>query len=211
MRQSGNRHMVRLGRSGLMLTFVSSVLDIPTPVSTNSYESIATTTVGGGGTSTITFSSIPATFTHLQLRWIAQTNRGTFGFDDLKFNFNSDTSSIYTFHTLYGNGASAVADNGINANAARMYNGAGTQVSGTWWATGVADLLDYADTNKFKTMRTLVGCDLNGNAVGTLHGRMDLFSNLYRSTSAISTITIASDSASTFQQYTQFALYGIKG
>jgi hypothetical protein len=181
------------------------------PPVTNSYESIATVTVGGGGSSTISFTSIPSTYKHLQIRWIAQTNRGTFGFDDLKFNFNSDTGSNYTFHTVYGNGASAVADNAINANAARMYNGAGTQVSGTWWGTGVADLLDYADTNKFKTMRTLVGCDLNGNSPGTLHGRMDLFSNLYRSTTAISSITIASDTASTFQNYTQFALYGIKG
>jgi hypothetical protein len=194
-----------------MLNGIVALHGTGVPPVTNSYESIATVSVGGGGSSTISFTSIPSTYKHLQIRWIAQTNRGTFGFDDLKFNFNSDTGSNYTFHTVYGNGASAVADNAINANAARMYNGAGTQVSGAWWASGVADLLDYADTNKFKTMRTLVGCDLNGNSPGTLHGRMDLFSNLYRSTTAISSITIASDTASTFQNYTQFALYGIKG
>jgi hypothetical protein len=191
---------------GIMASQISGHLWAPS----GAYDALATVTVPSGGAASIEFVGIPTGYKHLQIRWIAQTNRGTFGFDDLKFNFNSDTSSLYTFHTLYGNGASAVADAGINANAARMYNGAGTQVSGTWWAAGVADLLDYADTNKFKTMRTLVGCDLNGNSPGTLHGRMDLFSNLYRSTTAISSVTIASDTASTFQQYTSFALYGVK-
>ena len=45
-----------------------------TPV-LNSYESIATVTVGAGGTSTITFSSIPTGYTHLQIRGIAQIGR----------------------------------------------------------------------------------------------------------------------------------------
>jgi len=57
------------------------------------FESIATVTVGAGGTSTITFRSIPATYQHLQLRWIARTNRATFGFDDLRITFNNDSSA----------------------------------------------------------------------------------------------------------------------
>jgi hypothetical protein len=35
---------------------------------TTSYESIETVTVGSGGSATVTFSSIPATYTHLQIK-----------------------------------------------------------------------------------------------------------------------------------------------
>jgi hypothetical protein len=42
------------------------------------FESIATVTVGGGGAATVEFTSIPATYTHLQLRYIAQkTSNGS--------------------------------------------------------------------------------------------------------------------------------------
>jgi hypothetical protein len=40
---------------------------------TTSYESIATVTVGGGGAATVAFTSIPATYTHLQIRGIGRS------------------------------------------------------------------------------------------------------------------------------------------
>jgi hypothetical protein len=175
------------------------------------FESIATVTVGAGGTSTITFSSIPATYQHLQLRWIARTNRATFGFDDLRITFNNDSSALYTYHQLWGDGGGANAAADVNQTFGLMFNTAGTGTSGTWWAAAVSDVLDYANTNKFKTVRTLNGVDLNGNSVGGLNGRVNLGSNLWRSTTAINRIDLVSNSSSNFQQHSHFALYGIKG
>jgi len=62
----------------------------------NSYESIQTVTVGAGGTATVTFSSIPATYTHLQIRGIARASADT----QLDVTLNSDTGSNYSYHTL---------------------------------------------------------------------------------------------------------------
>lgn len=176
----------------------------------NSYESIATVNVGAGGQSTISFSSIPSTYKHLQLRWIAQTNRGTYGFDDLYVRFNSDASNSYALHVMYGNGSTVAVGSDTTATVMNIINSAGTTTSGSWWGTAIADILDYSNTSKYKTMRYLDGIDLNGAGV-TLPGRVNFGSGLYQNTTAINAITITSATASTFQQYSSFALYGIKG
>ena len=66
---------------------------------------------------------------------------------------------------------------------------------------GVVDILDCSNTSKYKTMRALCGTDTNGG------GEVGLFSGVWQSTSAISSITI---SFSNIAQYSTFALYGIK-
>lgn len=71
------------------------------------FESIATSVVGSGGVSSVTFSSIPAGYKHLQLRGMGQTNRGTYGIDELGIRFNGDTASNYSAHMVLGDGASA--------------------------------------------------------------------------------------------------------
>ena len=63
------------------------------------FESIATTTVGSGGIADVTFSSIPATYTHLQLRGIARTNRADSNQDAVVVRFNSDTGNNYSRHS----------------------------------------------------------------------------------------------------------------
>ena len=73
------------------------------------FESIQTVSVGAGGSSSISFTSIPSTYKALQLRWIGQDNRGTTN-DGVKVSFNSDTtSSNYYGHRVYGNGSSTGA------------------------------------------------------------------------------------------------------
>ena len=69
----------------------------------------------------------------------------------------------------------------------------------------VVDVLDYANTNKYKTVRTLGGKDLNGS------GQEGLYSNLWKNTNAITDITLKVVGGSNFVQYSHFALYGIKG
>jgi hypothetical protein len=163
-----------------------------------SYESIQTVTVGAGGASSVSFTSIPSTYTHLQVRAVLMTSVAD---RSIRVNFNSDTASNYTFHNIQSDGASV----SVNNYTAQAYGIIGSAPNSTTFpGIFVADILDYADGNKFKTSRSLIGADNNG---GT--GYAQLWSSLWRSTSTISTITCVPSSGN-FNQYTTFALYGIK-
>jgi hypothetical protein len=161
-------------------------------VETTAYESISTVTVGGGGSASISFTSIPGTYTHLQVRIMAVTNTTA----------NSATTTLNgtngRVHWLTGNGSSASAA----GDATKIFFPL-TQGSTTAPCVGIMDILDYANTNKYKTTRALEGYDTNGA------GNVSLTSGLWQSTSAINSITITA--VGTFNEYSQFALYGIKG
>jgi hypothetical protein len=161
----------------------------------NSYESIATTTVGAGGVTDVTFSSIPSTYTHLQIRAIS-SNSST---GDIYMQFNSDTGTNYARHFVYGNGSSVAAGNDLTTQS-----GGYTSTTSGQFGAQVIDILDYKDTNKFKTSRMLTGFDNNGSVF------IVFYSGLWRSTSAITSIKLLVNSG-TITQYSSFALYGIKG
>ena len=179
---------------------ILGILASSVPVAAGDYESIATVTVGSGGSSSITFSSIPSTYAHLQLRVITQVSTtARFG-----TSFNSVTTlSNYRTHYLYGTGSAAGAGTGASS-----WGIGAAEVSSSSFGAAVIDILDYKDTNKYKTIRSLSGYDTNGG------GLMVLYSGLWMSTSAISSMTIYpaenSTSGGTFSQYSHFALYGIK-
>ena len=175
----------------------------------NSYESIATVTVGSGGTSTITFSSIPSTYQHLQLRIAASTNRATFAVDNVFVTFNGDTGANYSHHFLQGDGSSASAGNSTSTNDVRS-GSVPSSAAPNVFGVSVFDILDYKDTNKYKTTRSLSGFDLNGTVSG-IGGFVQLYSGNWRNTNAITSITLNRQTGSNFIQYSSFALYGIKG
>ena len=168
----------------------------------NSYESISTVTVGAGGSASISFTSIPSTYSHLQIRIMAKQNDAS-AIAGMSMNFNSDTTlGNYPRHELYGTGSSVVSGGvaaGINNEEILFYAGSGSQ-----FGPAVVDILDYANTNKYKTARALCGVDNNGSGYAVIS------SGAWLSTSAVNTITIASN-GSTLSQYSSFALYGIKG
>jgi len=181
-----------------LLNIISGSLSVGVTPSTNSYESIATVTVGSGGTATISFTSIPSTYKHLQVRFIARTNRAATS-DVLLINPNGSAST--NGHYLYGEGSSASSGTGTGY----VGWGTGTSATASVFSVGVIDILDYADTNKNKVVRSLAGYDNNGS------GEIALFSDLQTSTTALSSFTITSQNAASFVQYSHFALYGIKG
>jgi hypothetical protein len=191
-----------------MLNNIAATLGGGVPVSLTDYESISTVTVGAGGSSSITFSSIPSTYSHLQLRWACITNRGTYAIDDIKVTFNSDTGANYSQHNLRGNGSTATAGSGVSQSYIYYDVSAGTSVS-NFFGVAITDILDYANTNKYKTTRALTGTDTNGAVAGE-YGRVALQSGGWRSTSAINSITIVPFTGTQFNQYSSFALYGIK-
>ena len=164
------------------------------------YDSIATVTVSTA-TPTITFSSIPSTYTHLQVRCSALTAGGG---TVVALRLNSDTGSNYAAHSINGTGTAVQADAYVPESYMRLF-GRSVGTSTTSPTPIVADILDYTNTNKYTTMRTLAGCDTNGN------GEISFKSGLWMNTNAVTTITIVNNDSSNFSQYSSFALYGIKG
>jgi hypothetical protein len=166
------------------------------------YDALATVTLSAT-TASIEFAGIPSTYKHLQIRSISRESTGTISQQYLRF--NGDTATNYSIHTLTGNGASAGTAGSAGANQPYINCGIKTGSSDLANTFGVAviDILDYADTTKNKTVRTLSGVDLNGS------GYAWMSSGAWRNTSAITKIVLTAEVAS-FVQYSQFTLYGVK-
>jgi hypothetical protein len=177
-------------------------------ISTTAYESIATFTLGST-TSSITFSSIPQTYKHLQLRCMARNVNSSQGYDYGIAAFNGDsTYTNYRFHALSGDGTAASAGGGQFSG----YNAIVADVSRSYYTAGimgasVTDILDYTNTNKYKVTRMLAGAEMNS---GNTYGTIELVSSLWMNTAAITSMTISCLSASLATD-SKFALYGIKG
>ena len=154
--------------------------------------------VGSGGASTIDFTSIPSTYKHLQIRLIAQKlTSSTNGL----MRFNGDTTGTnYYFHGIEADGstAAAYATNDFPRAVANV------PTTANIFAVSIVDILDYANTSKYKTVRTLNGFEANNPGILT-YG-----SGLWKNTNAITSLTIYPTSGN-FAQFSSFALYGIKG
>jgi hypothetical protein len=189
-----------------LLNVITGQLGGGAPAVTNSYESIATVTVGAGGQSSVTFSSIPSTYKHLQLRCSLKTSRTSSNLSSTPITFNGDTGTNYTSHDIEGNGSSASASAATSQPAIDVGRVAGNNSAANIFGFEIIDILDYANTNKYKTLRMLNGYDANGSGV------VALCSGLWLNTAAISSITFGTPyDATGYLQYSSFALYGIKG
>jgi hypothetical protein len=166
-----------------------------------SYESIATAT-GTGSSSTITFSSIPSGFKHLQLRGYTYGSGG--GASNARITFNSDSGSNYASHLIYGDGATVTATGAASQTFAWYSIYASSAGSANGIPVTIVDILDYGSTSKNKTIRALSGFDNNGS------GRIYIYSGLWMSTSAITSIELKNEDASNWTTSTRYALYGIK-
>jgi hypothetical protein len=158
----------------------------------------------------VTFTNIPQTYKHLQIRWVAKNTAGNNGiYGQIRFGNNTvDTGSNYSFHAVAGQGVNTYAIASASQNIMRLFGAAAGTNNNDYPDSGYADVLDYANTNKNTTMRSLNGADANGS------GEIRLHSGLWMSTAAVNIITIYAFSqgvASNFGQNSIFALYGIQG
>lgn len=171
------------------------------------YDSIATLS-GNGSSSQLTFSSIPSTYTHLQIRLIARGTR-SFPSEQLYVRLNGDaTSGAYRYHYVYGDGSNTPAG-ASGADTVFLVNEIpAANETANVYSTSVIDLLDYTSTNKNKTMRSLSGYNNNGNT-GNYTERIWFGSGLWVNTAAVTSLTVLSNGA--FTSDTKIALYGIKG
>lgn len=160
-------------------------------------------TVGSAGASSVTFSNIPSTYTHLQLRIFMRSSVADTG-GNLFMRFNGDSGTNYSWHYVEGSGGSASSGNASSQNAMLQGRMNGSTANANSFGVAIIDILDYANTNKFKTTRSLTGTDRVGNGVV----RID--SGNWRNTNAITSITVYPSDSGNFVQYSQVALYGVK-
>jgi hypothetical protein len=194
-----------------LLNTISGLLGAAGAAVVGDYESIATTVVGSGGTSTITFSSIPSTYKHLQIRGIAKgTTSYATGTDTAYIRFNSDTGSNYTYHALTGSGTAASAGALTSQTFSYCFpTTTGNASANNIFGTFAIDILDYSSTTKNKTFRSLSGVNVN-NAISNGESITLISGAWLNNSTAINRIDFNIGS-STFAQYSHFALYGIKG
>jgi hypothetical protein len=168
-----------------------------------SYESIQTVTVGSGGASSVDFTSIPSTYTHLQVRFMNRSSSGSALSTFVRLNGDTSTSN-YSVHRLFGDGSSVTSQGWATGNFTAFVTGTtgGSDTANTF-GVGIIDILDYKNTNKNTTIRALGGYDANGT------GQVSVNSSAWINTTAVNAIRL--DSQNTFVQNSVFALYGIKG
>lgn len=159
---------------------------MPKPLGT--YALINSTTLGSNQSS-ITFSSIPATFTDLVLVF-----EGTATGSNVKtIKFNGDTSALYSCTTLYGTGSSGACGRYSESYVDVVNSGTNRQIT-------IINIFDYTNTVTNKTYMSRHSCSASST---------ELIFGLWRSTSAINSITINTGTANSFVTGTTLKLYGI--
>ena len=165
----------------------------------STYEPIATTTLGSAA-ATITFSSIPATYTDLRVVWIGRSTANT---PDLRLRFNSDTGTNYSNTILRGTGAAAESSRQTNVSSFILEAGSRTATNPTTPTLREVDVFSYAgSTNKTALAKT--SGDLN-----SVDGNVVVAVGLWRNTAAITSLEFSLTSDS-FAIGTTATLYGIK-
>lgn len=177
------------------------------PILSGAYDSIATVTVGAGGQASVVFDNIPQNYKHLQLRILGKTDRNA-TLNSPYMIFNTDTNlANYVDHEIYADGSTVYAQAYTNNDAGiilERFAGSGTGTTNIFGAL-VLDILDYTNTNKYTTTRLFSGVDLNGS------GQVSFVSGLWKNTAAVTKLTFNQGYLATvFQQYSHFALYGIR-
>ena len=160
------------------------------------YEPIATTTLTAG-TATVTFSSIPATYTDV-VAVVHAISDGTFA--NFNVRVNGDTGSNYSRTRLSGNGTSATSARATSQTSFFLADVSG--ISNTGRSFYIVNFMNYANTTTYKTVISRTNT-VNGN----LGDGVELHAQLWRSTSAINEISFL---VSDFASGSTFTLYGIK-
>jgi hypothetical protein len=160
------------------------------------FEQIATVN-GTGSSGTITFSSIPSTYKHLQLRAVVLTSNNS---RNLFVQMNGVTSSSYRAHSLTGLASGILSTDSASTTSMNLGSLDSPLVGASNPSVVITDVLDYANTNKNKTIRSFFG---------TSSGVV-LSSGLFIDTAAVTSLTIFSESTN-FAASSRFSLYGIKG
>ena len=157
------------------------------------YEKIATTTLGST-TATIEFTSISGTYTDIVLILSAKASGGNM---DAWIQFNGDTGTNYSMTTLRGNGSTVTSDRYTNLNYG--YGDLSGYINTSNFNVEIIQFMNYSNTTTYKTFLSRASTVGNG---------LDAIVNLWRSTSAITSIKLSG--SQNYATGTTATLYGIK-
>jgi hypothetical protein len=164
------------------------------------YELIATT-FGTGSSGTITFSSIPQTYKHLQIRSVQKSTASNNRL--VRMRFNGVSSASYSTHFIQGSGSSIGSFNITSGTFVELFYSAFASAANSFGA-GIVDVLDYSSTTKNTTVRVLSG-QTQPDA-----DNVRFTSGLFINTAAVTSVSFEA-AADSFNSLTRFSLYGIKG
>jgi len=156
------------------------------------YEPISTTTLSTA-TATVTFSSIPATYTDLVASFTCFSSAGA----DVFVRFNSESGNVYSYAVMAGDG-SGNAENLRSVNSIATTDWYGTPDS-TKLCTKLFNINQYRNTN-FKHSYYNLSHSSSG---------IDFVLGQGKQTTAVSSITFYFSGAQTFSSGSIFTLYGI--
>lgn len=159
------------------------------------YDPIATTTLTSTASS-ITFSSISSAYTDLRLVFVPIANNIV-----NQLVLNSDTGSNYSRIYIRSDGTTAASNYNTNQTLARLNTLSAPATSGNNGFYTI-DIFSYG-ASTYKTMLMTSSQDNNGS------GAVERMVNLWRSTSAVTSITLSPNSG-TYGIGTIATLYGIK-
>ena len=168
----------------------------------NTMTLINAVTVGAGGSSTISFSSIPQTYTDLVLKFSGKSNNaGVYEFVAMRFNSNS--SSSYTTRVLRGSGSAVTSQiNGTTSFEFEMVDGDGSQETNTFGNMEIY-IPNYAGSNNKSVSTDGVS---EGNRTLAYAG---LNAGLFSNTAAVTSIALTTVAGTTWLQHSTAYLYGI--
>jgi len=166
------------------------------------YELISTTVLSSSAAS-VTFSGIDQTYKHLQIRATSRSANNGSSYGQISLRFNADSATNYSWHSLSGDGSTVSSGtNGPSQSSMRIGQTVGSAQVSTLFSFSVTDILDYSSVSKYKTIRTLNGKQATNPYV-------ELYSGSWRSTNALTSITVFEESGS-LATGSRFSLYGIK-
>jgi hypothetical protein len=165
---------------------------------TSTYEMIATNTVASV-TTTISFTSIPSTYTDLVLVYSSRS-QGAFDFQNSRIRFNGDSGNNYSYTQMSGDASSPAGIRQVDVNAMPTGADIGTTQSGKW-SVNIVNIMNYSNSTTYKTALIRV----NAQPTFTM-ARV----GLWRSTSTITSFDVLRDDSNGFSVGSTFTLYGIK-
>lgn len=163
----------------------------------------------GSNAASITFTSIPQTYKHLQLRYTAQIFESS-SVATLRMSVNGDTASNWGRHYLRGAGNAVGSTGTTNTNfdmdLMLMPDDYGTNAN--IFAGGIIDILEYANTSKNKVVRAIGGNPYTGTYRG-----VGLHSGVWLNTAGITSITLSTNNSGSYplKSGSRFSLYGSLG
>jgi hypothetical protein len=165
----------------------------------NTFVKIATVTVGAGGAATMTFSSIPSTYTDLCLLASLRSDKPSYGFSNYNLSINGSTST-FTSRYLEGSGASATSGS--------FTTGASGNINGPASTASTFSNTQFYFPNYTSSAYKSYSLDHVTEANATT-AWMDFIAGLWSTTSAITSLTLTEGNSSVFAQYSTATLYGI--